>query len=51
MLLFIINSILWNIFALPFDYYNHKLIMFLWPHVSHINESDIYHIYMRKAKA
>ena len=42
MLLFIINSILWNIFALPFDYKNHKLTMFLWPQISHINEPDIY---------
>ena len=46
--IFIINSILWYIFALPFDYKNHKLTMFLWPHISHINEPDIYilsHIY------
>ena len=33
---------LWNIFALPCDYKNHKLTMFLWPHNSHINEPDIY---------
>ena len=42
MLLFIINSILLNIFALPFDYKKHKLTMFLWPQISHINEHDIY---------
>ena len=34
--------------ALTFDYKNHKLTIFLWSHISHINEPDIYilsHIY------
>ena len=43
---------LWNIFALSFDYLNHKLTMFLKIVASHFSQIFIYyHIYMRTAKA